>query len=142
MESQILSQPESVMTQHTGRLPYHHRSMPFDPLEILEKACHACETLFPEGIHDAYLYGSYARGDFDEESDVDILLAVDVQQLGEYHAPLAEITSNLGLEYDRLISVVIVPWWHLVRYAEVLPFYKNVLKEGLRFDAKGNNQSF
>ena len=139
MKTETLSQSESVMAQHTGKLPYH-RAMPFDPLEILEKACHACEKLFPEGIHDAYLYGSYARGDFDEESDVDILLAVNVQEPGEYHAPLAEITSNLGLEYDRLISVVIVPLWRFVQYAEVLPFYRNVLKEGVRLDPRGKEQ--
>ena len=29
-------------------------------------------------INDAYLYGSYARGDFTDESDVDILLTVDL----------------------------------------------------------------
>ena len=40
---------------------------------------HACSPIFGR-IHDAYLYGSYARGDFNSESDIDILLTVDLEQ--------------------------------------------------------------
>ena len=140
MGTEKLSYAESGMARHMGKLPYHNRDMPFDPLEILKKTCRACEKLFPEGIHDAYLYGSYARGDFDEESDVDILLTVDVEQVENYLIPLATIESCLDMEYDRLISVVIVPLWRFAKYAEALPFYRNVLKEGIRFDPRGKNQ--
>ena len=45
--------------------------------EILHSVYDACRPIFG-CIHDAYLYGSYARGDFTPESDVDILLTVDL----------------------------------------------------------------
>ena len=41
--------------------------------EILHSVYDACRPIFGR-IHDAYLYGSYARGDFTPESDIDILL--------------------------------------------------------------------
>ena len=47
-------------------------------LSILSQAYQRCASIFSDKISDAYLYGSYARGDFDDESDVDILVTVDM----------------------------------------------------------------
>ena len=40
--------------------------------EILKIVYHACDPILGHSIHDAILYGSYARGDFTAESDIDI----------------------------------------------------------------------
>ena len=32
---------------------------------ILESVYKKCNAIFPNGLHEAYLYGSYARGDYD-----------------------------------------------------------------------------
>lgn len=47
---------------------------------ILGEVYSACNPIFGYAIKDTYLYGSYARGDYHEESDIDILLAVDMDQ--------------------------------------------------------------
>ena len=104
-----------------------------DSLAILDRVVDACRSLFPQGIHDAYLYGSYARGDQEEGSDVDILLTVDADDLGRYHNALAEIESDLSLEYEVLVSVVVVSLAHVRRFASALPFYRNVLREGMQY---------
>ena len=36
--------------------------------EILKIVYHACDPILGHSIHDAILYGSYARGDFTAES--------------------------------------------------------------------------
>ena len=83
----------------------------------------------PGRIRDAYLYGSYARGDFDSESDIDILLTVDADstEISRRRYDLAEITSSLSLKHDITVSVTAKPLSQFRQYSEVLPFYKKRL---------------
>ena len=102
--------------------------------EILHSVYDACRPIFG-CIHDAYLYGSYARGDFNPESDIDILLTVDAApvELPMYRKQLAHICSELSLRHDIMVSATVKPLAEFHRYASVLPFYKNVLREGVRY---------
>ena len=93
--------------------------------EILHSVYHACSPIFGR-IHDAYLYGSYARGDFNPESDIDILLTVDLEQaeIAKHRNDVAKVTSRLSLEHDITVSVTVKPLEQFQRYqngAAVLP---------------------
>lgn len=103
-------------------------------LEILSKVYEKCFKLFG-GIESAYLYGSYARGDYGSESDVDILLTVDLEQtdIAKQRMAVASITSELSLEYDVTVSVTVKPASNFKKYCTVLPFYRNVLNEGIKY---------
>lgn len=105
-----------------------------EALKILEETVKACEALFG-GIQDAYLYGSYARGDYNDESDVDILLTVDMprEELTEHRRDVASVTSRLSLKYDVTVSVTVKPSEQFLRYRNVLPYYRNVVNEGIRY---------
>lgn len=105
-----------------------------EAIEILNETYRRCQDVFPGGIHDAYLYGSYARGDFDNEFDVDILLTVDIlpDKLSAYRSSIAAISSDLSLAHDVTVSIAVKPLEQFLRFADVLPFYKNVLREGIR----------
>lgn len=104
-------------------------------IQILGEVRRACDPIFGTMLKDAYLYGSYARGDYHEESDIDILLAVnlDAERIAKYRNSVAAITSDLSLKHDITISVTIKPLEQFQKYANVLPFYKNVMKEGIRY---------
>ena len=104
-------------------------------ISILGEVYRACNPVLSNGIQDAYLYGSYARGDYDNDSDIDILLAVNMtaEEISEVRRNVSMMTSDLSLRYDITISVVIEPVSRFVRYANVLPYYKNVIKEGIRY---------
>lgn len=106
-------------------------------LSILESVYKKCNAIFPNGLHDAYLYGSYARGDYDQWSDVDILLTVDLDniEIEKYTDSVAQVSSDLSLDNDVLVSITVKPFEQFLKYNNILPYYKNVLKEGIRYAA-------
>lgn len=106
-----------------------------DAITIVGEVYDSCSKLFANGIHDAFLYGSYARGDYDSESDVDILLTVDADgsELSKYRKAIACVTSDLSLKYDVTVSVTVKPLDQFQRFSDVLPYYRNVLREGIRY---------
>ena len=101
-------------------------------LKILADVYNGCCEIYGNQLCDAYLYGSYARGDFDEESDVDILVTanIDTPEHGDYFNKISILSSRLSLKYDLTVSVK--PQKQFLRYAATLPFYINVLKEGVK----------
>ena len=103
--------------------------------EILKIVYHACDPILGHSIHDAILYGSYARGDFTAESDIDILLTADLtqEQIASQQRAVSGVASALSLDCDVTVSVHVVPLAQFRRYADFLPFYQNVLKEGIRY---------
>ena len=103
-------------------------------LEILKKSYHKAAELYG-GVNDAFLYGSYARGDYGAESDVDILFSVPLtaEEIAEKRMEMAKITSELSLEYDITVSVTVKPFERFEKYKTILPYYRNVVSEGIRY---------
>ena len=104
-------------------------------IAILGEVYAVCNPVFGNAIKDAYLYGSYARGDYHAESDIDILLAVDLEPevISKLRNRIGLITSDLSLKHDVTVSVTVKPFAQFRQYADVLPYYKNVLGEGIRY---------
>lgn len=91
----------------------------------------ALARLYGERLKGLYLYGSYARGDFTPDSDVDLLIALEgqVKPIREIDG-LGEIVADICLRYDLLIAVYPVPAEWLVERKS--PFFENVRREGIR----------
>lgn len=104
-------------------------------IAILGEVYASCNPIFGNAIRDAYLYGSYARGDYHAESDIDILLTVDLtpDAITMLRNRIGTVTSDLSLKHDVTVSVTVKPLAQFLQYAHVLPYYKNVLREGIRY---------
>lgn len=81
------------------------------------------------------LYGSYARGDYNESSDIDIMILTDLNddEIIEYRNKIWEYAYDI--EWDNNFDITLSP---LVKnidkfnyWLEALPFYMNVQKEGV-----------
>ena len=48
--------------------------------KIVEELCDGVTSLFPQNKIEAILFGSYARGDVEPESDIDVLILVDASR--------------------------------------------------------------
>jgi len=79
------------------------------------------------------LYGSYARGDYNSDSDIDIMIIADISDEDANHLEesLVVFTTKIDLEFDVIISLYVKSKSSFYEWSDVLPFYKNVIREGV-----------
>ncbi len=82
-------------------------------------------------IVEIVLYGSVARGTNTEDSDVDIALLLNDKFSSEIEEQLSDFIVEMNLKYDKVFSVIDIDYSNFVKWSEILPFYKNVNKEGV-----------
>lgn len=104
---------------------------------LLDEVVSKVTLIFDETLEAIILYGSYARGDYDEESDIDIALLVNSERihLKEYDDKIVSLMTELNLEYDVLVSFASIPIQEYNEYKEVLPYYRNIEQEGVKLSA-------
>jgi len=112
--------------------------MPKIPNEInniISEFINGVNTILGTHVKKIILYGSYARGDFDDSSDIDIMILTDLKdkELIEYRNKIWDFAYDL--EYDNNFNFDLSP---LVKnidrfnyWLEALPFYMNIQKEGV-----------
>ena len=103
--------------------------------KVIEEFTEKTTQLIGNHLKKIILYGSYARGDFNKNSDIDIMILTDFtdKEIVEYRSKIAYIAYDI--EYDNDFEITISP---LVKnidkfnyWLEALPFYMNVQKEGV-----------
>lgn len=109
--------------------------MPVSSLnEILSEAYLRVRKIMDKEFVEMILYGSYARGDFDQESDIDIAVIVNNSRLNikKYRKELVALMSDLSLGYDIVLGITCIPLSDFEEYKDVLPYYRNINNEGVR----------
>lgn len=96
---------------------------------LLEKLIPGLVRIFQGSITSIILYGSVARGTQTEESDIDIAVLVG-SYTKEMHEQMTDLVVDLELEYDKVLSVLLIDYDKFTEWENVMPFYKNVKKEG------------
>lgn len=102
--------------------------------EILQKVAIKSKEIFGDSLNSVILFGSYARGDYDEESDIDILILADIspEKLLTYRGLIDALCGDLLWEYGIVISAIEKDTETYNKYSKILPFYKNIVKEGVK----------
>jgi predicted nucleotidyltransferase len=100
---------------------------------VVEAAREVCGDTLREVI----LFGSYARGDYKEWSDVDIMVLADVDELDanalvKRNIQLLELLDDLIFHMNLLLSVMITPYSRFTRLQKAYLYYRNVHREGKR----------
>lgn len=90
--------------------------------------------VFGGKIERIILYGSNARGDFNLESDIDImiLLNCDQKEISENRKAISRIASRVGLRNDIMVSLLARNREDYEKNIPYQPFYQNIEREGLR----------
>jgi len=105
-------------------------------LELLSKLQIKLMNLFGKNLKDTILYGSYARLENVKDSDIDIMVLVDVgsSDLRQYEDSITDIMVDLSLEYDVVLSIISESYEVYNNYLNIIPFFKNIKKEGVRLN--------
>ena len=88
------------------------------------------KALFGEKLSEIILYGSYARGDYDDKSDIDIIVLVEEEGLKKYDKQVLRVNVDLSLRYDVDLSVVVENKTEFDLNRSVIPLYKVIDREG------------
>ena len=81
----------------------------------LNKYIDQVKNIYGSHLKQIILYGSYARGDFNEDSDIDLSYA----------------TFDFNMEYDLDVKPIAKSEEHFNKWVNNYPFYYNVAKEGV-----------
>lgn len=100
---------------------------------VLSEVTSRVKELYGSKLKKIVLYGSYAKDEQDEESDIDIMLLIDMndEELKSYDKKLNSIVSDIGYKYMKVISVIDMSYKKFNNWVNVVPFYKNVVNEGV-----------
>lgn len=100
--------------------------------KISKEMVECYRVVYGSDIVEIILYGSYARGDYVEDSDIDIVAVVHGSRvdLQEKLKAVWDVSAELGLENDIVVSPTVIPYDEFARYKQSLPYYRNIVKEG------------
>lgn len=105
--------------------------------EILRKYVDEVHDLYGSKLKTVILYGSYARGDFRTDSDIDIMILVDLDDEGikDKGHSLSDMTFEYNFDNDIMIMPIVKNLDHFNKWLGAYPFYNNVKKEGMELYA-------
>ena len=107
--------------------------MPDVMSNLLECYIGEVKNLFGDSLRQVILYGSYARGDYREDSDVDVMILVDLtdMEIKEYQRKLSDLTFDFNMDNDLDIKPIVKNEGHFLKWIQNYPFYSNVKREGV-----------
>ena len=101
--------------------------------DLAEEYARQVRSFFGDDLKRVIVFGSYARGDYNEHSDVDIMLLVSLsdEQIRERFNDVCDLAFDFEMEYGVVISPIIKNEEHFSEWSNTLPFYQNVNREGV-----------
>ena len=106
--------------------------------DVLFQYVNRIHEIYGSELKAVILYGSYARGDYKADSDIDIMILLDLSDIDikQYRHELSGETFDFNMDHDLDIKPIAKSQQHFQNWVDVYPFYANVKKEGVKlFDA-------
>lgn len=101
---------------------------------IVDQLSVQVSRLYPQEKPDVILFGSYARGEAQEDSDIDVLYLVDAprQEIARQNWQVGAAAADLLLEHGVVVSPIIENRAFFLDHADTLPFFRTIQREGVR----------
>ena len=103
-----------------------------DIFSLLGEYTDSVKKIYGTSLSKVILFGSYARGDYNEDSDIDIMILLQVAPQDERKQldALASLTADFNLTHNTYIIPLPKSAETFTKWGQIDPFYKNVNREG------------
>lgn len=100
---------------------------------LIEQYVIEIQNIYGVHLRQIILYGSYARGDFGPDSDVDIMILLDMSdlELKKYSQQLSYMTYDFNLDNDIDIKPIAKSEEFFKKWVANYPFYASIHREGV-----------
>ena len=108
------------------------------PLEnITTEVSRRVQELLGGSLRNIILFGSYARGDYDDGSDIDIMVLADVSEedIFKIEREINWACDDLSLDNNIMICILLNNKTLFEKRMPISPFYRNVLNDGVQIYA-------
>lgn len=102
--------------------------------DLLRQYIKILKDIYGFHLKSVILYGSYARGDYTIESDIDIMILLDLSNIDikNYRHELSEMTYEFNMDNDIEIKPIAKSKEYFQKWVNAYPFYSNICKEGVK----------
>ncbi|OGO73044.1 MAG: hypothetical protein A3K45_07655 [Chloroflexi bacterium RIFOXYC12_FULL_59_14] len=106
------------------------KRIPANIRKLMKELKEGLARIYGDKLKAVYLYGSYARGDYREGSDVDVMVLLKNYRdyWREYHRS-SDYISDISLKYDVTVSYILIK--EIQWKEEDKPVVRNIRREGL-----------
>lgn len=101
--------------------------------EVLMVFAKGVKKILKSNLSRLSVYGSYARGDYRENSDIDVMILTSLskEEIEPVENSIFDLAFDLELESGIVINPVLENEAHYRYWLGALPFYDNVEREGI-----------
>ena len=99
-------------------------------MSLLKEMCARLEYLYKDDLKAIIIYGSYARNEETDDSDIDIALMVS-SSIKKRRNLMVTIVGEYELLIGKTISAIEIEEEQYNEWNNTMPFYKNLKKEGI-----------
>jgi predicted nucleotidyltransferase len=87
--------------------------------------------IFGDNVSKIILYGSVARNEETDESDIDVAVIITNPVSSDVRNLFINWSAQMDLKYDCVLSVIDIEKEKFDMWENTLPFYRNVSREGI-----------
>lgn len=99
--------------------------------EMKEALVQGLTAIFQNNISMIILYGSVARNEATNESDIDIAIIVKEAMDNQTKKRFISWAADMDIRYEKVFSIVDIREDNMKKWERILPFYQNIQKEGI-----------
>jgi len=104
-------------------------------IDLLAELENHLKKMYRNKISKIILFGSYAKGDYEPDSDIDIMVLLKNKDFERYSDELVMIVVELTAKYSILPSIMVECEKEFMKNIDIQSLYKNIENEGIELYA-------